>query len=449
MRIAKVCVVLLAPVLCAQWTVEDAVRRAGTSYPEVGVSMEQAALAASALMQAQLSYRMRGEAMAQVNRATRNNVFGMLLPNGVVAPISGPPLATNAGTNVWGSATGIALSWEPFDLGQRAARVDAAKQGMERAERAIARTRFEVESAAADAFLTALAAEEMEVSAKAAIERARTFKDVVKALVDAELRPGADLARAEAEFAMAQSQAVQVRQAIEQARASLAKFAGEEAMQVRLSSGGMQAPLAAPGAAGTPQEHPLVAEQKAAIAAADASVRAAELLWRPRFFLNSSLYARGTGAQPDGTTLAGLNGLGPNIYNWGLGFTVSFPFLDRPHAQAQQYVEIHRRALETERLKQINLDLRERRSKAESALKAARQIEAILPAQLTAAQAAEKQAKARYQAGLATALEVADAQRLLAQAETDTALARLAVWRAQLAVEIARGDLAPFLAMAR
>ncbi len=42
-------------------------------------------------------------------------------------------------------------------------------------------------------------------------------------------------------------------------------------------------------------------------------------------------------------------------------------------------------------------------------------------------------------------LEVADAQRLLAQSEADSALARLNVWRARLALDTARGDLNAFL----
>jgi len=42
-------------------------------------------------------------------------------------------------------------------------------------------------------------------------------------------------------------------------------------------------------------------------------------------------------------------------------------------------------------------------------------------------------------------VEVAEAQRILTQAEIDDALARLSVWRALLAVAVAEGDLAPYL----
>jgi outer membrane protein len=59
------------------------------------------------------------------------------------------------------------------------------------------------------------------------------------------------------------------------------------------------------------------------------------------------------------------------------------------------------------------------------------------------------QARARYDAGLTSVLEVAEAQRLLAQAEADDAVATLAVWRAMLAQTLVRGDVQPFLDLIR
>ena len=60
-----------------------------------------------------------------------------------------------------------------------------------------------------------------------------------------------------------------------------------------------------------------------------------------------------------------------------------------------------------------------------------------------------QQAEARYKAGLGAIVEVAEAQRLLTQAEIDDSLARLAVWRAALALAAAEGDLQPYLQAAR
>jgi outer membrane protein TolC len=78
-------------------------------------------------------------------------------------------------------------------------------------------------------------------------------------------------------------------------------------------------------------------------------------------------------------------------------------------------------------------------------MKAAIDIAQNTPAERDAARAGESQARARYQNGLTSVMEVAEAQRLLAQAEADDAVARLGVWRALLASAQVRGDLAPFL----
>jgi hypothetical protein len=46
-------------------------------------------------------------------------------------------------------------------------------------------------------------------------------------------------------------------------------------------------------------------------------------------------------------------------------------------------------------------------------------------------------------------VEVADAERLLLQAEIEDNLARLTVWRSLLGQALAQGDLQPFLELAR
>ena len=76
-------------------------------------------------------------------------------------------------------------------------------------------------------------------------------------------------------------------------------------------------------------------------------------------------------------------------------------------------------------------------------------IAASTPVQLAAAQQSESQARARYNAGLTSIIEVADAQSLLAAAEVQDQLARVDVWRALLAVAVASGDLAPFVNLVR
>jgi outer membrane protein len=81
-------------------------------------------------------------------------------------------------------------------------------------------------------------------------------------------------------------------------------------------------------------------------------------------------------------------------------------------------------------------------------LNGARRIAGNTPIQVSAARTAVQQATARYQSGLGTIDEVAEAQRLLTQAEIDDAIARLGVWRGLLSIATAAGDLQPFIAEA-
>ena len=65
--------------------------------------------------------------------------------------------------------------------------------------------------------------------------------------------------------------------------------------------------------------------------------------------------------------------------------------------------------------------------------------------ELKAARDTETQERARYRAGLATIVEVSEAQSLLVQAEIDDVLARLAVWQNLAGVAASQGDLDPFI----
>jgi outer membrane protein TolC len=92
--------------------------------------------------------------------------------------------------------------------------------------------------------------------------------------------------------------------------------------------------------------------------------------------------------------------------------------------------------------------VRELSSQSEQALaelEGARRVAENTPIQLASARVLEQQARARYDAGLTTIIDVADAQRLLLQAEVGDAIARLDVWRARLAEAAARGDLSDLL----
>jgi outer membrane protein TolC len=146
--------------------------------------------------------------------------------------------------------------------------------------------------------------------------------------------------------------------------------------------------------------------------------------------------------------LGGLNGLGPNFQNYAIGFTVSFPILDLPALRAREAAQSSTMRSQAARSQQIAVDLKAQWNRAVATLNGARRIAANTPVQVSSARRAVQQATARYQSGLANIDEVAEAQRLLTQAEIDDVLARLSVWRGLLAIATAAGDIQPFVAEA-
>jgi outer membrane protein TolC len=122
------------------------------------------------------------------------------------------------------------------------------------------------------------------------------------------------------------------------------------------------------------------------------------------------------------------------------------PLLEFKQLRIRKEVEAQRQTREESKKELVERELSGRLAQAKVQLDGARRINMLAPRQLASLQSVLTQTQARYRAGLGTLLEVADAQRQLTQAEIEAALARLAVWRAELAMAYAQGDLEPFLA---
>jgi outer membrane protein len=427
-------------------TLAKALEQSLKSYPSVRVSQEQVNAAGAAIQMARTAYLPRIDALAQFNRATRNNVFGLLLPQNVIPSMSGPVIGTNNLGSVWGSAVGVLVSWEPFDFGLRRANVGIADAARVQSEATVKRTQFDVAVATADAFLTVIAAGQTVQAAQAGVDQTETLVKTVTARVSAQLRPGADQSRAEAEWAAARTQLVQAQEALDVSRATLAQFVGGDPSQLAVSAGGLVRlpPEATPGTLNT-AANPIAVEQSAVLEQARAQLRALERTYSPRFSLQGAAYGRGTGAELDGQRLGGLNGLAPNVQDYAIGFSVAFPILDLPALRAREAAQNATIRAQVAKSEQIAVDLRAQWNRAVATFNGARRIAGNTPVQVAAARTATDQARARYEAGLANIDELAEAQRLLTQAEIDDVLARLGVWRGLLGIARAAGDIEPFV----
>jgi outer membrane protein TolC len=264
--------------------------------------------------------------------------------------------------------------------------------------------------------------------------------------VNAQLRPGADASRADAELAAARTQLIQSQQAVDVARVNVSQFVGLPPAQISITAPKLlQLPPEGTVAPLDTAANPRAVEQNAVIEQLKAQLKTLERSYFPRFFAQASTYARGTGAETNGNNLGGLNGLAPTIQNSALGFTVTFPAFDLPAIRARESGQSAAIRAEAARLRQIATDLTAQWNRAVATLGGARNVAANIPIQVAAARAATEQATARYQSGLGNIDEVAEAQRLLTQSEIDDALARLGVWRGLLGVATAAGDIQPFV----
>ncbi len=428
-------------------TLDQAVEFALSHYPSI-----QSVLCASLCRPVQgltlrnTAYLPRTDLVWQVNRATRNNVFGLFFPQPIPLPISGPVLGTNNGTNVWGTATGFLFNWEPFDLGFRKAQVGTARAQEAQATSAIEVTRQDVAVAAADGFLTLIASQQAVRVAQASVDRARVLANTIDVLVKNELRPGADASRAKAELAAAETQLIQAQQGEQISRVTLAQLLGIAGTSVTIKEGSLlQMPPSIEIMPASGTTHPLASLQAAAVDVVKARQKELERSYFPRFDLQAATFGRGSGAQASGEVLGGFNGLSPNTINWAVGFTAKFQLFDFASIRNRKEIEKHLATAESVRFDQVVQNLTAQNERAQAEVQGARRVAENTPIQLEAAKATEAQVRARYDAGLATVVDVADAQRLLTQAEIEDSLARLRVWRALLALAASRGELAPFL----
>jgi outer membrane protein len=432
------------------FTFGQALQYAMEHYPTVRGALEESNVAAANVGVARGGYLPRFDAVWQTNRATANNIFGQLLPQSVIPAMSGPVLSSPSADSVWGSAVGGLFSWEPFDFGLRGAAVREAEASVLRARAGERVTALSVQHAVGVAFLNVVSARQGVAAAEADVQRREVLARAAQTLADNQLRPGAEASRANAERAAAQTRAIQARQALVVAEATFAQLLGVFDGHVAVSVGGLLERVPPPPTQSTSQEHPLLESGKATVDLSRARERVLAAMNRPRVYLQSSVFARGSGANLDGSFDGGADGLGLERANWAAGVQVTFPnVFDFSTLRSRQAAAGAATRAETARYDETRLTVTSQQRTAAAIVEASLAIAANTPIQLAAAQQSEAQARARYDAGLTSIVDVADAQSLLAAAEYQHARARVDVWQALLNQAIAQGNVTAFVELLR
>ncbi len=375
--------------------------------------------------------------VGEILGGTANNTTASYVTDPIVdIPRIGGSASTTSGNFKPYASTLVAIggTQELFDFGRIAAQSVALEAYVDVEEAAADAGRLDLELAVAEAFYAVQGAKAVEKAANAAYDRARAHRDYAKAGVEHELIAPSDLARAEADLAKIDVGRVRARGGLDLARTVFAAAVGVP--QALLDAAGdlsAPAPLPPLAAAITKAEErdPLVKLALADLAAQEAQAKAIGAEMRPNVFVTATLSARAGGATPTGGVAVPIgNGFFPVVPNWDLGLVFSWPLFDgvidaRVDA-AKAKAEVAKSALDVRKHDFVAAVRR-----AYFAVRLADETIPALEHALDAARINYGVADARFKGGLASSLEVADAEAVLTSAEIELAVGRYQLARAR------------------
>lgn len=464
-RTSRFCVAIV--ILCtrsilsfAQSTIEflnlpQAIELAQRNYPAIQRKIAEKEAASFELQATKAGYLPSFIIQGQVMDATSNQIRGTFFPNeGTAIPVSGG-IKVNGYTNdaVWSSfATGL-VNWKFFTFGKYHAGLALARASMSAADAGYNNQVFQHVIRVCDAYLLNLMLLEMLKSQRANLARVKALRDVTISYVKAGLKPGVDSSMVSAEYSKANLQYLEAqRVALEGGLylKELIAITSEGEVQLDSTAFYHRANVDLPKVQ-TLDANPRLIYARNVVNLNEAKVLSIRRRELPSISLLISGWGRGSGISDrlldDGSFVYNKSfsaGIPFRAYNYMIGIStiwnVTSIFKTRQEARSQHAVANMARAS----LQEETLAIQTAREKSNLRYRAAMAALQQTPIQLSAARDAYSQAKARYDAGLGTILELTQTFALLNRAEVDAAIAQGNVWKAILEFAGATGDLTVF-----
>ena len=352
------------------------------------------------------------------------------------------------------SAAGFIIDWAPLDFGLHKARIDFSKAEYRYSEANYGLTLLDATVEAATRFLDTLVMQEQVNVAIANVQRFSDFSTIVHAQVGAGLKAAADASLADSQLANARNDLIRARLNYDLARAALGYITGQGGDLLDIYPGGMirltepENPIKAPPIF---ENHPKAISRRALVATRLASRKILDKQYYPTLRWLGGMSLRGTTFHTNRGDVEApdVSGIFPVVPNWNVGLMIDFPFLDIIRINAEKKV-VDERVMAARASYDLALqELKTEDVQACTRLQAATDLASNMPIQVQAAEAAARQAQARYQAGLATVAQVAEANQILADSRVKLAVANVGVWKALLSVSAIHGDIKPFLSAAQ
>jgi outer membrane protein TolC len=434
-------------------TLVGAVKMAERQYPQLlQVQAEAASARADVRVQKIREYMPRTPLMYETVVGSHNRLTQTLFGNEVLPTTPGPgPDSVRMKADVFGGS-GFLIDWNPLDFGLHKARIEAAKSRADVEAARFLASVLDTQVEAATRYLDALVMREQIAVAEANVNRFEEFSRVVHAQVESGLQPGADASLADAQLANARNELIRARLSYDLSRASLAQILGMAGQALDLNPGGLIVVTEPRDNEPLPifQQHPLLREAAASITSnvAQRKVLSKEgyptLRWLGGMNFRGTTFITNRGDVP----AKDISSLFPYVPNWNVGLMVEWTPSDLVRIGAEKRVVDYRITAARHAYDTVLQALQTQDVQSRARVRAAIELAANMPVQVSAAELAARQAQARYQAGLATVAQVAEANQLLADSRVKLAVANVGVWRAMLQQASVTGNLTTFLSEA-
>ncbi|WP_394823135.1 TolC family protein [Pendulispora albinea] len=378
---------------------------------------------------------------------------GSTANNSTTTPFSNPAVDL---PRIGGTRISDSPDWQPYastvlalgvrqqlyDFGRTAAR-SAALDALAAASQEQLRTaRLDTVYAVTEAYFAVRAAHAVLDVATATETRARAHRDFAKSGVDSGLRPPIERTRAEADLARFQVGRIRADGGLRLARSIFSAAVGSEQLELDAADGPFDTeplPSLPDAVARADERDPAVREALADLRAQRARTNAIDASARPRLFLTGSVSGRAGGAPASSGPTPSGDGFAPLVPNYDAGIVLSWPIYE-PTVRAEAFASERR-----EDAARAAVDVA--RQRAVAALVRAYENTDLAAASLDAlnrgadlARANYTQAETRFQSGLGSSIELADAETLRTEAEVQLAIGKFQLAMARAAVARATSE---------
>ncbi|HEX4453371.1 MAG TPA: TolC family protein [Kofleriaceae bacterium] len=420
-------------------SLHQAIEFARTHQPSLAAARARAEVAReqAKLPRAALTPTLTAAAEALVGTANNTTASYATLGSFDVTRVGGTP--ANAPVS-WSpepsTLAGVSLHGEVFDFGRYEDQGDAFDALARAAGEDTNVEDLDLVLLVSDAFYAVQGAKAVLSASQAAATRSREHRDFAKAGVDAQLRAPIELTRAEADLARFEVDAVRAQGNLTVAQSVLAAAIGASAPTVDAGADDLvySAPPPLDRSAKALDHDPALRAARDRLAAQQSLTRSIRDELRPDLSFSAELTGRAGGAAVAADPTPAGGGWLPDVPNWDALLVVTWPLFDRVvsvRANTSERVEAVRAA----ELAQVSEQVAAFLQTTYVELDVAQQALPALQRSVDAATANHAQADARFTAGLGNAVELADSEALLVDAQIQLAIGQFQLSRARARVQ--------------